>query len=108
VLLTRVVHVNIRPDGRRFLVLDAGMNDLLRPAMYDAYHDLDCFPRLAAAGVRVPRTEFGPADVGDQPEQHGEQAEGDRGADAEPQRHRQLGQPLPLQLQTRQIFLRML
>ena len=24
----------------------------------------DCFPRLAAAGVRVPRTEFGPADVG--------------------------------------------
>ena len=40
VLLTRVVHVNARPDGRRFLVLDAGMNDLLRPAMYDAYHDL--------------------------------------------------------------------
>jgi diaminopimelate decarboxylase len=40
VLLTRVVHVNERADGRRFLVLDAGMNDLLRPAMYDAFHDI--------------------------------------------------------------------
>ena len=34
------------------------------PATYDAYHDLDAFPRLEAAGVRVPRTAFGPADVG--------------------------------------------
>ncbi len=40
VLLARVVHVNARPDGRRFLVLDAGMNDLVRPALYDAWHDL--------------------------------------------------------------------
>ncbi len=40
VLLARVIHVNVRPDGRRFLVLDAAMNDLLRPAMYDAWHDL--------------------------------------------------------------------
>ena len=40
VLLARVQHVNARPDGRRFLVLDAAMNDLVRPAMYDAYHDI--------------------------------------------------------------------
>lgn len=40
VLLTRVIRVNARPDGRRFLVLDAAMNDLLRPAMYEAYHEL--------------------------------------------------------------------
>lgn len=40
VLLARVVHVNVRPDGRRFVVLDAGMNDLIRPAMYEAYHDI--------------------------------------------------------------------
>ena len=40
VLLARVLHVNARPDGRRFLVLDAAMNDLVRPAMYDAYHDI--------------------------------------------------------------------
>lgn len=40
VLLARVLHVHARPEGRRFLVLDAAMNDLLRPAMYDAYHDI--------------------------------------------------------------------
>ncbi len=38
VLLTRVVQVHARPTGRRFLVLDAAMNDLVRPALYDAFH----------------------------------------------------------------------
>ena len=40
VLLSRVIQVNARSDGRRFLVLDAGMNDLMRPALYEAFHDL--------------------------------------------------------------------
>ncbi|MDQ8027118.1 MAG: diaminopimelate decarboxylase [Brevundimonas sp.] len=40
VLVSRVIQVNQRADGRRFLVLDAGMNDLMRPALYDAFHDL--------------------------------------------------------------------
>ncbi len=40
VLLSQVIHLHERPEGRRFLVLDAAMNDLLRPAMYDAYHDI--------------------------------------------------------------------
>ena len=40
VLVARVIHINERPDGRRFVVLDAGMNDLVRPAMYDAFHDI--------------------------------------------------------------------
>jgi len=40
VLVARVQHVNERPEGRKFLVLDAAMNDLLRPAMYDAWHDI--------------------------------------------------------------------
>ncbi|MDP1913857.1 diaminopimelate decarboxylase [Brevundimonas sp.] len=45
VLLSRVIQVNERGGssgvgGRRFLVLDAGMNDLMRPALYDAFHDL--------------------------------------------------------------------
>ena len=40
ILLSRVVHVNERTDGRRFLVLDAAMNDLMRPALYDAFHDI--------------------------------------------------------------------
>jgi diaminopimelate decarboxylase len=39
VLLARVIHIHERAD-RRFLVLDAAMNDLIRPAMYDAFHDI--------------------------------------------------------------------
>lgn len=40
VLLSRVIQVTERPNGRRFLVLDAAMNDLVRPAMYDAFHEV--------------------------------------------------------------------
>jgi len=40
VLVAQVQHIHERPEGRRFLVLDAAMNDLVRPAMYDAYHDI--------------------------------------------------------------------
>ena len=40
VLLSRVIQVTERADGRRFLVLDAAMNDLIRPAMYDAFHEV--------------------------------------------------------------------
>ena len=40
VLLARVIHVHERPEGQRFLVLDAAMNDLVRPAMYESYHDI--------------------------------------------------------------------
>jgi len=50
VLVAQVLHVNVRPDGRRFLVLDAAMNDLIRPAMYDAYHDIrPVRPRLGSS-----------------------------------------------------------
>jgi len=37
VLLTRVRHVKEGRD-KKFLILDAAMNDLMRPALYDAYH----------------------------------------------------------------------
>jgi len=40
VLLSRVIQVNARSDGRTFVVLDAGMNDLMRPALYDAFHEV--------------------------------------------------------------------
>jgi len=39
ILLTRVVHVK-KTHGRRFLVCDAAMNDLIRPALYGAYHQV--------------------------------------------------------------------
>ena len=39
VLLTRVIRIK-RGVERDFLVLDAAMNDLVRPAMYDAWHEI--------------------------------------------------------------------
>lgn len=39
VLLARVEYLK-RGAERNFLILDAAMNDLVRPAMYDAYHEL--------------------------------------------------------------------
>ena len=38
-LLTRVIRVK-QTDSRTFLIVDAAMNDLLRPSMYDAWHDV--------------------------------------------------------------------
>lgn len=58
VLISRVIHIHARPDGRRFLVLDAAMNDLIRPAMYDAYHDIR--PVSPRAGELAPHDVVGP------------------------------------------------
>ena len=38
-LLTRVVAVKSN-GARRFFITDAGMNDLLRPSLYSAYHEI--------------------------------------------------------------------
>jgi len=39
VMITRVIYVKSGED-RKFLILDGAMNDLIRPAMYDAYHEI--------------------------------------------------------------------
>ena len=39
VLVSEVIYLK-SGEGRDFLILDAAMNDLIRPAMYDAWHDI--------------------------------------------------------------------
>ena len=39
VLLSRVEHLK-RGAGKNFLIVDAAMNDLVRPAMYDSFHEI--------------------------------------------------------------------
>jgi diaminopimelate decarboxylase len=39
ILVTRVLHVK-HGDAKNFVVVDAGMNDLIRPTLYDAHHDI--------------------------------------------------------------------
>ena len=40
ILITKVVYVK-EGTSKKFAIVDAGMNDLLRPAMYDAYHAIE-------------------------------------------------------------------
>ncbi len=39
ILVTRVLYRKPGPD-KSFIIVDAGMNDLLRPSLYDAYHEV--------------------------------------------------------------------
>ena len=39
VLVSRVLYIK-EAAGKRFVIVDAAMNDLIRPALYDAWHDI--------------------------------------------------------------------
>jgi diaminopimelate decarboxylase len=49
ILLTRVVQSKVTGE-RRWLMLDAGMNDLLRPALYAAHHRVEPLERAPERG----------------------------------------------------------
>lgn len=48
VVLTRVIYKK-ENDGKRFVVVDAAMNDLIRPALYGAYHEIVPVSRSAGS-----------------------------------------------------------
>jgi diaminopimelate decarboxylase len=39
ILVTRVIYVK-RGDAKNFVIIDAAMNDLIRPTLYEAHHDI--------------------------------------------------------------------
>lgn len=57
-LVTRVLYVK-RNNGKRFVVVDAAMNDLIRPALYGAHHEI---VPAEAGGTR--RSAVGESDEG--------------------------------------------
>jgi diaminopimelate decarboxylase len=57
-LVTRVVDVKNRPDGKVFVVVDAGMTELLRPMLYAAFHRIE--PVEAAGGEDIVADIVGP------------------------------------------------
>ena len=59
VLVSRVIYVK-NGEGRDFLILDAAMNDLVRPAMYDAHHDIIPLAEPAAGSPTQPFDVVGP------------------------------------------------
>ena len=57
VLLTRVVRVKRGGNGPPFVIVDAAMNDLARPALYGAWHDFDA---VRPTGERMTANIVGP------------------------------------------------
>ncbi|MFP4305154.1 MAG: diaminopimelate decarboxylase [Rhodosalinus sp.] len=59
ILVSRVIWVK-EGEGRDFVILDAAMNDLIRPAMYDAWHDIVPVKEAAADAPLAPFDVVGP------------------------------------------------
>jgi diaminopimelate decarboxylase len=58
-LVSKVIYVK-EGETRSFLILDAGMNDLVRPAMYEAFHDILPVDEPAADAEKAPIDVVGP------------------------------------------------
>ena len=59
ILVSGIVYVK-SGEGRDFLILDAAMNDLIRPSMYGAYHDIEPVVEAAPGVEREPFDIVGP------------------------------------------------
>ena len=57
ILLTEVIWVKPGGDGVPYVILDAAMNDLARPALYEAWHD---FVAVRPTGARMTANLAGP------------------------------------------------
>ena len=59
ILLTRVLYVK-EGEGRTFVIVDAAMNDLIRPTLYEAHHDIVPVGEADARSERVRADIVGP------------------------------------------------
>jgi diaminopimelate decarboxylase len=59
IMVTRVLYVK-RGDAKTFVIVDAAMNDLIRPTLYEAHHDIIPVRELTADASRVIADVVGP------------------------------------------------
>ena len=59
ILLTRVLYLK-RGEAKTFVIVDAGMNDLVRPTLYEAYHDIWPVREAPAGAPRIFADVVGP------------------------------------------------
>jgi diaminopimelate decarboxylase len=59
ILLTRVLYVK-HGESKTFVIVDAGMNDLVRPTLYEAYHDIRPVHEPPAGAPRIVADVVGP------------------------------------------------
>ena len=57
VLLTRVEYIK-KTGKKNFVIVDAAMNDLIRPAFYDSFHEI--VPVVRKGGATIPSDVVGP------------------------------------------------
>ena len=60
VLLSTVQYLKTSDSGKRFVIVDAGMNDLIRPALYQGYHEVVPVREPAATDRREAADVVGP------------------------------------------------
>src|SRR5713226_992933 len=59
ILLTRVLYLK-RGEAKTFVIVDAGMNDLIRPTLYEAHHDIRPVREPAPNAARIVADVVGP------------------------------------------------
>jgi diaminopimelate decarboxylase len=60
ILVTRVLYLK-QGEGKTFVIVDAGMNDLIRPTLYEAHHEIRPLRQPAAAdALRIAADVVGP------------------------------------------------
>jgi diaminopimelate decarboxylase len=59
ILVTRVLYVK-RGEAKAFIIVDAGMNDLIRPTLYEAHHDIRPVREPAVGAERIIADVVGP------------------------------------------------
>ena len=59
ILVTRVIYLK-RGEAKTFVIVDAAMNDLIRPTLYEAYHDIRPVREPAAGVARITADVAGP------------------------------------------------
>jgi diaminopimelate decarboxylase len=59
VLVTRVIYVK-KGAGKTFVIVDAAMNDLIRPTLYDAFHNIKPVAEPKADAARIKADVVGP------------------------------------------------
>ena len=65
ILVTRVLYVK-RGEAKTFVIVDAGMNDLVRPTLYDAHHDIRPVREPVVGAPRIIADVVGPVcELGD-------------------------------------------
>jgi diaminopimelate decarboxylase len=59
ILVTRVLYVK-HGEAKTFVIVDAGMNDLIRPTLYDAHHDIRSVHEPVVGAPRITADVVGP------------------------------------------------